>query len=221
MDARTAPPRLMPRGRGRGLRSSRSAPARRGVAIARCGGLARPRSPARESPGAQRANSRCQLLTSGLGQTKSTLSQFAAAEQQADGHDRLHSLAQAHLVGQNRRLTRIKKGNALELKWKGLQRHAQRPLGQQRFQRRLQEIMQPVFQLDHVLGRLDSRQPFRANQGGPGRRCRATVPIFGSESLPMASSNGEGNMKLRMRTSAVQIGIEIVRSVSWASSPTV
>ena len=47
--------------------------ARRAVATARPAGPGRPRSPAPGLPAPRRSNSRCQLVTSGLGQTSSTL----------------------------------------------------------------------------------------------------------------------------------------------------
>ena len=40
---------------------------------------------------------------------------LAATQQQTDGGDRLHCLAEAHLVGQDRRLTRIQKRDAFKL----------------------------------------------------------------------------------------------------------
>ena len=81
----------------------------------------------RGTSGAQWANSRCQLVTSGLGQTSSTLRTSPRCEQQADGRDGLHRLAQPHLVGQDRRLTRIEEGNALELERKRRQGNASEP----------------------------------------------------------------------------------------------
>ena len=53
-----------------------------------------------------------------LGADQQHASDLAAAEQQPDGGDRLHRLAQPHLVGQDRRLTRIEERDALELERK-------------------------------------------------------------------------------------------------------
>lgn len=54
-------------------------------------------------------------------------------------------------------MTRIEKSHAFELKGKRLERHRQFAIGQQRLQRRLQKIVQAVFQLDDILGRADAR----------------------------------------------------------------
>ena len=105
--------------------------------------------------GPQARTPACQSLTSGLGQTSSTRADLAAAQQQADRRDRLHRLAQPHLVGQDRRVPRIEKRHAGQLVGERLEGKRQRPLGQQPFQRRLQHVAEPVLQLDHVLRRLD------------------------------------------------------------------
>ena len=106
--------------------------------------------------GAHWLNSRCQLVTSGLGQIEQHAAHLARAQQQADRRDRLHRFAQAHLVGQDRRVPRIEKRDALELIRKRLERKVQRVGLNQRFERRLQDVVQPVFELDDVARRLDA-----------------------------------------------------------------
>ena len=96
-----------------------------------------------------------------LGANHQHAADLAAAEQEADRRDRLHGLSQPHFVGQDRRMPRIEERHALELKGKRRQRHRQLAIGQQRLQRRLQEIIQAIFQLDHVLRRANPRDaPF-------------------------------------------------------------
>ncbi len=92
-----------------------------------------------------------------LGTDHKHAADFAAAEQKPDRGDRLHCFAEAHFVCQYCRVARIEKGHAFELKRKRLKRHRQFAIGQQGFQRRLQQIMQAVFQLDDILGRADAR----------------------------------------------------------------
>ena len=82
---------------------------------------------------------------------------FAAAKQEPNRGDRLHCFAEPHFVGQDCRVARIEKSHALELKWERLKRHGQFAIGQQRLQRRLQKIMQAVFQFDDILGRPDAQ----------------------------------------------------------------
>ena len=91
-----------------------------------------------------------------LGANHQYAADLAAAEQEADRRDRLHGFTQPHFIRQDCRMPRIEERHALELKGKRCQRHRQLAIGQQRLQWRLQEIIQAIFQLDHVLRRTDS-----------------------------------------------------------------
>ena len=64
----------------------------------------------------------------------------------------------------------IEKRDPLELERERLERERERPLGDQRFQRRLQQVVQAVFELDHVARRPDPRRAGRS--GGQWRRGR-------------------------------------------------
>jgi hypothetical protein len=89
-------------------------------------------------------------------------------QQHPHGGDGLHGLAQAHLVGQQGRVPGIEKCHALELIRKRVIRKGQRALADQRFERRLQHVEQPVLELDNVAGRFDAgtRRGFSLGFGG-------------------------------------------------------
>ena len=147
------------------------------------------------SSGAHWANSRCQLVTSGLGQTSSTLRSFAGVQQQAHRRDRLHRFAQAHLVGQHRGVARIEKRDAFELIRKRLERKRQRAVADQRLERRLQHVVQPVLELDDVAGRLDPR-------------ARDGLPAAAAASAPAAAGRSSGAWRRRRPWHAIRQAAE-------------
>jgi hypothetical protein len=106
---------------------------------------------------AQSLNSRCQLGMPG-------------AEQQANGGDGLHGFAEPHLVRQQCRLLREDPGDPLVLIGERLKGHDQFLAPQPGFQRRLQQVEQPVLNGQRIGRRPDARRlPWR---------CRAAV-FFG------------------------------------------
>ena len=77
-------------------------------------------------------------------------------QQQAHGRDRLHRLAQAHLVRQDGRVTWKQKTDPRQLIRKRTKRHLQRRPGQQGLQRRLQQIEQSIIEFNHIRRREDA-----------------------------------------------------------------
>ena len=64
-------------------------------------------------------------------------------------------------------MPRIEERHAFELEGKRLERHRQLAIGEQGLQGRLQEIVQAIFQLDHVLRRANPRDvQFQRAAGG-------------------------------------------------------
>ena len=118
-----------------------------------------------------------------LGTNQQDRADLAAAQQQADRGDRLHGLAQPHLVGQDRRVPGVEERDAGQLVPKRLEGKRQRPLGQQPFQRRLEDVAKPVFQLNHVLGWLHPG----AAAGGEAHRVPigAAAPLRGNRRRPV------------------------------------
>ena len=95
-----------------------------------------------------------------LGAHQQHAADLPGVQQQADRRDRLHRFAQPHFVGQHRRDSRIEKRHAFELIRKRHEREIERAAGDQRFQRRLQHIEEPIFELDDIGRRLETRDGF-------------------------------------------------------------
>ena len=104
-----------------------------------------------------------------LGANQQHALQLARVQQQANGRDRLHRFAQAHLVRQHGRDSRIEKRHAFELIRKRHERKIERAVGDQRFQRRLKDIEQTVFKFHDIARRLEPRD--RRGKWRSGGQC--------------------------------------------------
>ena len=86
---------------------------------------------------------------------------LAAAEKKPNRRNRLHRLPEPHFVGQHRELRTVKESDALLLIPERLKRHLEKPPSKPSFERRLQDVSEPVFHLNDVVRDANSGRVFR------------------------------------------------------------
>ena len=118
--------------------------------------------------GAHRLNSRCQLVTSGLGQMSSTLRSSPERSSMRIAVIACIVLPRPISSASTADVARVEKRDALILIRERLEGEVQGVGLNQRFQRRLQDVVQPVFELDDVAGRLDAGEAAGSGSRGSG-----------------------------------------------------
>ena len=98
--------------------------------------------------------------------------------QQPNRRDCLHRLSQPHFIGQHGPMPRVKEGDSVQLKAERLEGKVKRLGRKQRFQRRLQQYPQSVFQPDQIARRPNARVTGSGERGaGSIRRDGGDFPL--------------------------------------------